>query len=173
MTPKTVVEELYWSGDDTVAFTEGRDFPNHVPPEITQLAGTELEAALICVMKLRDSSGNVVGFGSELEVRPDPTISRDPIDCYFTIVLPGRGAFVLYQLKRNRKASYVVDREARPEPRDLYPTCGPAEGDRSVILAGTGEFAGVTGSHYQIMQINRSDPRENRNVEHFEFILPG
>jgi hypothetical protein len=176
MSPREASEELYWNGAvDTIAFTEGvGDFPNHTPPEIESLVGTELSYALVCVMKLRDMSGHIVGFGSELEIRPDPTVSRDPIDCYYTIVLPGRGTFLLYQMKKNRKASYVSNKAVTTDEKiELFPTCGPGEGgDRSVIIGGTGEFEGVTGSHYQIMQINFYGPSEGRCLEHFDFVFP-
>jgi hypothetical protein len=173
-----VAEEFYWDAPgDLVAFTTGRDFPAHmhVPPGIASFAGTEIESAVIAVVMLRDKSGKVVGFGSELEVRLPPDDKGETVDVYFTIVLPGRGTLFLQEFKN---AGNNLSGEVHSEI-SFSPTVGPGTDGKSVILCGTGEFAGVQGSHFQRIHVYQLTPdapagqtHKSRSVEVLNMSLP-
>jgi hypothetical protein len=173
-----LVEELYWeSPGDLFALTTGGDFPAHmhVPVDILNFKGTELDRAACACMRLRDKSGKVVGFGSELEVLPPLTNEDGPVDVYFTIVLPGRGSLLLQEYKRHED----LTSEATSGAMVCYPTCGPGQDGKSVLLFGTGEFEGVQGSHHQEIHIAHITPdapsgstHKVRNVETLRLSLP-
>jgi hypothetical protein len=173
-----LVEELYWdSPGDIFAFTTGGDFPPHmhVPVGILSFKGTELDTSVCACMRLRDKSGKVVGFGSELEVIA--TEAGAPVDVYFTIVLPGRGTLFFQTFKKNED----LTSNAPGGEWTFRPTVGPGKDGKSVMLHGTGEFEGVQGSHFQEVHIFHLEPgaadydatHKVRCVESFHLSLPG
>jgi hypothetical protein len=170
-------EEFYWdSPGDMFAFTTGGDFPPHmhVPVGILSFKGTELDRSVCACMRLRDQTGKVVAFGSELEVLPSPDDKDRPVDVYFTILFPGRGTLFFQTSKKNANLTSGIDGGMIFEP-----TVGPGEDGKSVILWGTGEFAGIQGSHYQTVHISHVTPdapvgetHKSRAVETFHFSRP-
>jgi len=125
------------------------------PPGIGTLAEPALERSLAFLMKLSDASGRVVGFASELEVMsPDSSLvsGKMVLATDWTLVLPGRGSIFLAQVE---DASDFIKRVALPviaSRKDwegdwkVVSTIGPRADGRGVIVGGSGEFEGVTGS---------------------------
>jgi hypothetical protein len=147
----------------------------HVPVGILSFKGTELDRSVCACMRLRDKSGKVVGFGSELEVLPSATDKGAPVDVYFTIVLPGRGTLFFQTFKKNED----LTSNAAAGEWTFEPTVGPGKDGKSVMLWGTGEFEGVQGSHYQKVHIYHLNPdapagdtHKSRQVEVFSLSLP-
>jgi hypothetical protein len=180
---KTLTESIYWnSPDDILASTDGGQlrFPGLLPPGMRSLAGTGLESVLNIMMLLRDETGKVIGSGSELEVLPGRG-SPGPRDVYLTIVLPGRGSLFVHQRKnmvdpRRAEIWKLVEETGQPWEGELsiVSTVGPGPDGRAIVLAGTDEFAGVTGTMFQTSIMRRVEVNGYSNTvcEKFELEWP-
>ena len=118
----------------------------------------------------------MVGFASELEVMsPDSSLvsGKMVVDTDWTLVLPGRGSLFLAQIE---DASDFVKQVALPviaSRKDwegdwkLVSTIGPRPDGRGVIVGGSGEFEGVTGSFVERSRLTKftTDMQMNITVE--------
>ena len=157
------VERLYWNTpDDIVALTNAGSppLPPLIPAHVADLAGTGIETAQGVMMKLRDGTGRVVGLGSELEVYPNEPGGL--LEVWFTMMLPGRGTLFVHELKRYDDPALteifgqvVASGEAWEGTLDVVSTAGPGPDGLGVIMSGTGEFEGVSGTQSQMMGFRR------------------
>jgi hypothetical protein len=157
------VERLHWkTPDDIVALTNAGapPLPPVIPADIATLAGTGIELAQGVMMTLRDDTGRVVGLGSELEVYP--TEPDGLLEVWFTMMLPGRGTLFVHETKRYADpglmeifAKVAATGEPWEGELDVVSTAGPGPGGLGLIVSGTGEFEGVTGTQSQTMGFRR------------------
>jgi hypothetical protein len=157
------VERLCWNTpDDIIALTNAGapPLPPVIPGDLATLAGTGIETAQGVMMKLRDEIGQVVGLGTELEVYP-----TDPdglLEVWFTMMLPGRGTLFVHETKRYADpalmevfAKVAATGEGCEVILDVVSTAGPGPDGLGVIVSGTGEFEGVSGTQSQTMGFRR------------------
>lgn len=160
--PDSHVERFYWSTpDDVIAIThDGSVAQAPYPPGIESLAETPLKNQVAILTKIRDADGNEIGVASELEWLTED----NKLHVAFTITLPNRGVLVSYQTKDYAHPALLelfgeVTATGKPWEGDLpvVGTSGPSTEGRGVILGGSGEFAGATGSMFQTMTFRRID----------------
>ena len=146
--------------EDAIAATHGGRFPlQPVPPGIASLAGVNLADSFAFITKARDSTNEIAGFATELEVAsPESRLLAGKImtDTYWTVVLPARGTLFLHQTENNWRLTKDVQLPMLFTGRDWsgewlnVNTFGPRRDGRGVIVGGTGEFTGVTGTFLEI-----------------------
>jgi hypothetical protein len=156
MTNEPSIERFYWTTpDDVLAIThDGSVAQPPLPEGIESLAGTPLKNQVAILTKIRDAYGNEIGIASELEWLTDD----NKLQVYFTITLPNRGVLVAHEVKDYAHPDLLTlfgQVQATGEPwsghMPVVGTCGPGADGRGVIIAGTGDFAGATGSMIQTM----------------------
>lgn len=160
------VERVVWNTpDDIVALTNAGapPLPPLIPDNVAALGGTGIEMAQGVMMKLRDETGRIIGLGSELEIYP-----ADPdglLEVWFTMMLPGRGTLFIHQTKRYADPALMEvfgkvaeTGQAWEGVLDVVSTAGPGPDGLGVVMAGTGEFEGVTGTQSQTMGFRRVPP---------------
>lgn len=146
---------------DTVAVTGGR-FVNRslmVPSTIQPFSESGINGGFADLQKMRDRSGEVVGFGAQLEVwTPDESgRPRPEMRTTWTLVLPGRGTLFLYEIENATRLFQLIS-AARSGPQpwhghiDERTTIGPGPGDVGIIVGGTGEFEGRRGTFIETNQ---------------------
>jgi hypothetical protein len=158
---RSTVERYYWnSPGDILALTHDGRLPMPLEPAgMRSLHGTGIDQQVGVMMLLRDEAQTIVGLGSELEVlSPD----LGPFDVYFTIVIPGRGAIFIEEVKSyvNPEAGAIIEnvvKTGEPWTGELavIGTCGPSPDRQGVIVGGSGVYAGVSGTMRQIMNFKR------------------
>lgn len=139
---------------DLVAFTgPSTGLFNNFPRGIKPLDETKLATAQGLFTKIRNSSNEVVGVGSELE-----EIGSDAEGLYvktdWTLKIPGRGALFATEVERVNKLLEAFDdmKKKGEQKRSFDPplyiaTTVPGTGS---IIGGTGEFSGAGGSFKEI-----------------------
>lgn len=146
---------------DTVAVTAGKYLApgTRVPADIQPFSEATIEGGLADLQKIRNKAGEVVGFGIQLETwEPDATGKPKPeFETTWTVVLPGRGTLFLYQTENPAILfSKVGEARAAPQPWhgaiDERTTTGPGPGGVGIIVGGTGEFEGQTGTFIETNQ---------------------
>lgn len=131
------------------------------PPGIALLAEPRVRDGLALITKLRDASGEVVGFASELEVfPPGADMMRDIVwDTDWTLVIPGRGTLYLRQQEHSGELGPKVVGPTREtgEPWrgewTVTTTAGPRADGRGVVVGGAGEFEGAGGTFVEIVTL--------------------
>jgi hypothetical protein len=180
---RITIERIYWNSPaDVFAITnaQGAGVPRLIPDTMRSLAGTGLvERTLNVMMMFRDESGTPIGMGSELEILPGTGDSS--LEVFLTIALVGRGSLFVHELKNYAQPDRAriwsdVQETGKPWSGSLpvVSTVGPAVGNRGVILAGTGEFEGVTGTQYQTstMRSVTKETWDNYVCETLELVWP-
>jgi hypothetical protein len=126
---------------------------------------------------IRDSRGNLIGSATELEI----VAGINALEVFLTIAIPGRGSLFAHEMKEfpqpGRAAIWNQVRETGQSWVGELPfvaTSGPASDKRGVVLAGTGEFAGVRGTMFQTstMRLVTVDGWRNDVCETFELTWP-
>lgn len=152
---------------DTVAVTRGSMLGGQgVPADIQPFAEAAISGGLADLQKMRDKSGEIVGFGIQLEVwtqgadgKPNPEFPTT-----WTLVLPGRGTLFLHEIENPVKLFDKV-RAARAGPQpwsgliDERTTIGPGPDGVGLIVGGTGEFEGQRGTFIETNQFTALDSR--------------
>jgi hypothetical protein len=180
---KTKTERVYWSyPDDVYALTDAQTRPGLssalVPPSMRSLVGSgpRVERLHTVMIVVHDENGAPVGMETEIEIFPLPGEPR-LMEVFLTLSLPGRGALFVRELKlygesRRDKIWDEVKATGIPWTGELETvfTAGPLEGNRGVVLAGTGEFEGATGTQYQTSTLRKITPEgwENHLCENFD-----
>jgi hypothetical protein len=177
-------ERVYWSyPDDVYALTDAEWRPGLtsrlVPEGMRSLVGTGplVERLHTVMMVVHDEDGAPIGMETELEVLPRPD-EPQLMEVFLTLSLPGRGSLFVRELKlfgepHRDKIWEEVKATGNPWTGELKTTLsvGPGgENNRGVVLAGTGEFEGATGTQYQTSTIReiRPDGWENHLCETFD-----
>ena len=82
----------------------------------------------------------------------------------WSIIVPGRGALHLYQTENNWRLFKQVLLPMLITGKDYdgeftgVNTLGPLDGYRGLVVGGTGEFAGITGSFIEIGTLRHMTP---------------
>lgn len=148
---KEIVEVTWKAPDDIIAMTHGGEIPMHaIPPGIQSLAGTGIDRQLVMVVKVRDAADRVVGMMTEIEIFSE----GDSFEVYSTLVLPGRGALASYQTKSRSTllepfAEVLAGADSWSGELAIVMSKGPLAGGHGQVIAATGDFAGLTGTHQQ------------------------
>jgi hypothetical protein len=156
------------TGDNVLA-THGGAFPIKPFPEgIAPLGNGQVPNTFALVTKFREQpDGEIVAFGTELEIaHPDSSFVRGKIMTHtlWSIVVPGRGALHLYQTENNWRLfkqvilPMLISGTAFEGEFTGVNTLGPLDGYRGLIVGGTGEFAGTTGSFIEIGTLRQLTP---------------
>jgi hypothetical protein len=145
--------------DDLVVFTHGAllDPSGIIPKDVAKFDEAKIRGGGALLHKLRDKDGNVIGFGSQLEVMVPGKDTKYLLDwpTAWTIVIPGRGTLFLYEIEKPVKlfakmAQAQKDPATLREPIAEQTTAGPLPSGEGVIIGGTGEFDGKKGSFIEI-----------------------
>ena len=141
-----VVHQSNSAGFDSLSITLGPGTFIAPFPAGTPLL-TELPTGFASDFKVRDTSGTVVGVGSELEeIHPATLVS----DSNWTVTIPGRGTIFGAQQENvaplfaivNDMVSRGVFEQTFDPPFEIVTTV-PGSGS---VIGGTGEFAGAQGT---------------------------
>jgi hypothetical protein len=148
---------------------------NRVPKTIDLLTDPALKSGVAFLHKIRDASGNVVGFATQLEdIKLEDGKFSGLTDTAWTVMIHGRGSLFLFETEDSRKLSVLVSKIPKTDvPIQLEgpvvtTTSGPAKGGRGIIIGGTGEFAGAKGTFVEINKFTGINPA-NQSVSPFIF----
>jgi|TARA_B100001964_G_C14094581_1_gene536401 hypothetical protein len=160
-----IVESFYVNiPKDHVAMANSGEFiVPPTPPGIPNFTEPAIQRGLAVLAKVRDGSGEVVGFASELEVFPDDGLERDDAawDTHWTILLPGRGTVFLHQIECTPESGPMIMRPVMETKKDwvgdvtFVTSVGPLANGRGRIAGGTGEFEEITGSFVEIARTTK------------------
>ena len=148
------------TGDNMLA-THGGAFPfKPFPASLSVLADASLHDIFALVTKFRAvPDGDVIGFGTELEIAHEhSSLLRGLVMTHtlWSIVVPGRGTLHLYQVENNwrllKRVVIPMLLTGRPFNGNFtgVNTLGPLPDYRGIVVGGTNEFAGLTGSFVEI-----------------------
>jgi hypothetical protein len=146
---------------DAIAMTHhGKHILPSGPPGIAHLTEPAIQNSLILMAKLRNETGEIVGTASESEWFPNPQDMTQPWHASWTIMLPGRGHIVGFELEKvSPKAKPIFDTVAAGQEwtGDHYEqvAVGPLKSGDGVILGGSGEFEGATGTMSEWARLTR------------------
>ncbi len=152
---------------DGIAVTGGEHAPLlRFPPGIPEFTEENISTGLVVVAKLRNLSGQVIGFASELEVFPEQARaqfdSQNVIwDTAWNLVIPGRGMLFLFQQEHSGELARETMGKVRETGKDwngdksMVTTVGPAEDGKGIIIGGTGEFKDIKGTFIENNRMTR------------------
>jgi hypothetical protein len=155
---ETVTEPV---GDEVV-----ESFTIRVPDDviaIPRMTEPNLSNGVAILTKIRDSIGEVVGFGAQLEVNLEGS-AADGSQLQATdwvLVIPGRGTIYLSEIERLGDFGRRVVRPVIETGRDWegeftrVASVGPRPDGRGVISGGTFEFQNLQGSFVEIQNYTR------------------
>jgi len=160
-------ESFYFSTADGIAITHGGRMPlGAAPPGVGLFDAKAIERGFVLVANTRDRDGDIVGFAVELEVHPERDMLAESLswDSEWILVLPGRGMLILHQQEHSsvlgpKVINPVLETGVPWEGRwQIQTTVGPRPDKRGIIIGGTGEFAGASGSFVEIDTLHRFTP---------------
>lgn len=168
-------ETFYFeSPTDGIAATHNGKKPIQAFPKgIAALDDERLDSAFLLVAKARNDKGEIVGFASEMEdVAPESNILLGKMIMHstWTLELPGRGTIFCFEVedasefaKKVVVPAFTLGRDWN-EPWSFVTTVGPRPDGRGVIVGGTGEFEGITGSFVEVTHLRRFTPDGQMNL---------
>lgn len=156
------------TGDNILA-THGGAFPfKPFPASLSVLPDASLHGIFALVTKFRaGANGDVIGFGTELEItHEDSSLLRGRVMTHtlWSIVVPGRGTLHLYQVENNwrllKRVVIPMLLTGRPFQGDFagVNTLGPLPDYRGIVVGGTRDFAGLTGTFVEIGNLRALHP---------------
>lgn len=154
---------------DNILATHGGAFPfKPFPASLSMLPDESLHDVFALVTKFRAGpGGDVIGFGTELEIAHEhSSLLRGLVMTHtlWSIVVPGRGTLHLYQVENNwallKRVVLPMLLTGRPFKGDFtgVNTLGPLPDYRGIVVGGTREFAGLTGSFVEIGNLRELRP---------------
>lgn len=150
--------------EDGIAVTHGGKVPfPAAPPGVPTFTEDALKRGFALLVRVRDAEDRVVGLAAELEVHPEGDMLAESLewDTDWILVLPGRGILTLQQVEHSNELGPRVINPTLASGQDwvgdwtIQTTVGPGPGGRGVILGGSGEFAGNTGSFIEVDHLTR------------------
>lgn len=161
--PRREVFHLEMPTDGLATTHNGRHILPTAPAGIAQLTEPAIASGLLLIAKLRNEQGEIVGTASEAEWFPHPEDTSQPWHATWTIMIPGRGHIVGYEQERVSPtaarifATVAAGEEWRGEFYEQV-AVGPLPSGDGVILGGSGEFAGATGTLSEFARLHRMTP---------------
>ncbi len=109
----------------------------------------ELETAFVLTAIVRDETGTAIGVATELEEFPGG--NHDQWRAWWTVTIPGRGTIIGYEteaIAASHEEIFAQVAAGNDWTGDVMARVanGPRADGTGLILAGTGEFEGATGS---------------------------
>ena len=156
------------TGDNILA-THGGAFPfKPFPASLSVLPDPSLHDIFALVTKFRAGPDrDVIGFGTELEIAHEhSSLLRGQVMTHtlWSIVVPGRGTLHLYQVENNwqllKRVVIPMLLTGRPFKGDFtgVNTLGPLPDYRGIVMGGTRDFAGLTGTFVEIGNLRELRP---------------
>lgn len=151
--------------EDVIALTyHGEGFLPPMPAGIAKLDEPGLEGSMAILTKIRNTSGEVVGFAAELELPLDKRSGRASRGTAtdWILMLPGRGSLYLAEIEQMGDFGEKVIRPVLEKGTDWegkfiqLKTVGRRTDGRGEIKGGTGEFDGASGSFVEIQNYTRA-----------------
>jgi hypothetical protein len=153
---------------DAVSITHGGKVPfAPLPRDVALMSEPAIASGLALITRMRDASGRVVGVATELESgHEDSSLLAGKLMTHttWTVVVPGRGALVLYQVEDNwTLATRIIGpallfgRPWRGAWHNLN-TLGPLPSGHGEIVAATGAFAGRSGTFIEDAEMREFTP---------------
>jgi hypothetical protein len=139
----------------------GSNIINPRPVGIALFDEAALQSGLLLVAKIRNEQQEMVGFAVESEgvdASGNPLLGRVRMNTDWTIVLPARGTIYVAQIED----AGSIGMEVLPKVMlgkewngraDFLSTVGPDPSDRGVIVGGTRQFEGITGSFVELSHL--------------------
>lgn len=155
---------FFSSPEDGIAVTHGGKLPLGIgPPGVVALSDPAIDRGFALILNMHDANGRIVGFAVELEVHPEGDMLAQDLrwETEWVLVIPGRGVLVLNQQEHSGELGPKVINTVRETGSDwvgdwtVQTTVGPLANGRGVILGGTEEFAGASGSFIEIDHLTR------------------
>jgi len=154
---------------DSILASHGGAFPfKPFPASLSTFPDASLRNVFALVTKFRAGpGGDVIGFGTELEIADEhSSLLRGLVMTHtlWSIVVPGRGTLHLYQVENNwgllTRVVLPMLLTGRPFKGDFtgVNTLGPLPDYRGIVVGGTREFAGLTGSFVEIGNLHELRP---------------
>lgn len=169
-----LLEKVYWrSPEDILALSHGGQIPmDLIPPGIRGLGHTPIAHQLAVMAMIRDAAGQVIGLHTEIETFPKAGGAE--FEVYLTVVIAGRGALVVRELKSyggtalQQPMAVAAEQGEWIGELEVIHTTGPEPGGFGRVIAATGDFAGLTGIQRQVSVFRRLTPR-GAQVENCEW----
>lgn len=157
-----VVEESFFTRlpDDLMALTHSGELGSgYIPEGIARFTEERAAGSVAFLFKLRDRSGEVVGYATQLEVvKAGVPVGQSeaswPTD--WVLVVAERGTLFLHQIEKPTKLRDVALRPVveTGEPWEgkvtAQTTVGPRADGRGIIVGGTRDFEGAQGTFVEI-----------------------
>ena len=141
--------------EDIVAVTHnGDNIIDPRPAGIGLFDEPALKTGLLLVAKVRDASGEIVGFATESEAtasESNPLLGKMRMNTDWTIVLPARGTIFATQIEdagsigKDVLPAVMLDKGWAGEA-EFVSTVGPNQDGRGIIVGGSREFAAIAGT---------------------------
>jgi hypothetical protein len=159
-------------GDGIAVTSGGKLALAPFPPAIALFTEPRIEKGLALLAKVRDGSGEVIGYASELELFTETDLSRGDVvwNTDWTLVIPARGALFLHQQEHSGELYTKVIGPTLASGEDwvgdwtVLTTVGPQPDGRGLVVGGTGEFAGARGSFVEVDRLTRFTPKGEMTV---------
>ncbi len=161
----TVQESFFFrSPEDGIAVTHGGRLPLGIaPPGVAALSDPAIERGFALLLNMHDANARIIGFAVELEVHPEADMLAQDLrwDTEWLLVIPGRGTLILHQQEHSGELGQKVINTMRDTGKDwvgdwtVQTTVGPLADGRGLILGGTEEFEGASGSFVEIDHLTR------------------
>lgn len=161
-------ESFFFFPEDKLLLSHnGNAFLSAFPEGVALLTEPRIRTGLIVVFKLRDASGEVVGFASELEDFPAEGLvfGEEELlvwETVWTVTIPGRGSLFLHQ--QEQESRQVTEQVIAPVMESggswegdirFRTSVGPGPGGYGVIVGGSGAFSGANGCFVEIDRITK------------------
>lgn len=160
-----VIESFFFrSPEDGIAVTHSGQLPLGIaPPGVVALSEPAIDKGFVLILNMYDANAEMVGFAVELEVHPEGDMLAEDLrwETEWVLVIPGRGVLILNQQEHSGELGPKVINTIRETGRDwvgdwtVQTTVGPLANGRGVVIGGTGEFEGASGSFIEIDHLTR------------------
>lgn len=102
--------------------------------------------------RLRNSTGTVIGIASKMTGRVPGAASKTAWVSDWMLLLPSRGALLLNQNNARRTAQSITT-----TPNEVQVTAGPGPEGAGILIRGTDEFAGLSGTYNEMLRVEDID----------------
>lgn len=161
---KGIESFFFRSPEDGIAVTHSGKLPLGIaPPGVAALSDPAIERGFALLLNMHDANARIIGYAVELEVHPQGDMLAEDLswDTEWVLVIPGRGMLILHQQEHSGELGPKVINSIRETGTDwigdwtVQTTVGPLANGRGVIVGGTEEFEGASGSFIEIDHLTR------------------